>query len=264
MDLRRGMSDMHAMLDERRADGAARHEAPPSACASVEGCKKLCAQCKVRLFAVCAALGEDQIGSLERIVEDVSLSPRQSLFFAGDPAHAVYTVTSGAVRLQRDLSDGRRQIIGFAAPGDFIGLALDATYGFSADALTAASLCGFPREKFIALSHAQPDLMSSLHQAASHELTIAQEHMVLLGRRRAEERVAAFLIGWRGRLQRVSGKSATIPLPMGRQDIADHLGLTIETVSRIFARLMRDKILLDVPNGVRVLDDERLAALAPD
>ncbi len=238
--------------------------ATPIACTTGGSCRSICDQCRVRLFAVCASLGNEDIRSLEALVDPHELTGREHLFLAGDPANFVYSVTSGALRLQRDLADGRRQVIGFAAPGDFIGLSLVDSYNFSADALVPSTLCAFPRERFVSLMREKPALMERLHQAASHELTIAQEHMVLLGRRRAEERVAAFLQGWRERIQRVTGPSATVFLPMGRQDIADHLGLTIETVSRIFARLMRDRILLDVPQGVRILDQARLSALAPD
>jgi CRP/FNR family transcriptional regulator, anaerobic regulatory protein len=234
-----------------------------AACVTGGDCRSICAKCRVRLFAVCASLDDAEIGALEALVDPVELESRAALFMAGDPARFVYSLTSGTLRLQRDPSSVR-QIIGFAAPGDFIGLSLAESYSFSADALGPTSLCAFPRDRFIQLSHDKPALMERLHQATSHELTIAQEHMVLLGRRRAEERVAAFLAGWRRRIQRISGASATIHLPMGRQDIADHLGLTIETVSRIFARLMRDRVLLDVPQGVRVLDADKLAALAPD
>jgi CRP/FNR family transcriptional regulator, anaerobic regulatory protein len=249
---------MNATVDLVRVEQSA------GICASGGDCNSICAKCRVRLFAVCASMDEHQIGALEIISEQIELPGRTNLFLSGDPARHVYTLTSGALRLQRDLSDGRRQVIGFAAPGDFIGLSLGDHYNFSVDTLGPASLCAFPRDRFVQVSHDQPTLMERLHQAASHELTIAQEHMVLLGRRRAEERVAAFLLGWRKRLQRAAGPSATIHLPMGRQDIADHLGLTIETVSRIFARLMRDRILLDVPQGVRLLDPAKLSALAPD
>lgn len=236
----------------------------PSACTSARGCSVICSSCRVRLYAVCAALSEHEIIELERLADHHTVGPKHTLFLSGDKAGAVYTVTSGTVRLQRDLSDGRRQVIGFAIPGDFIGLAMDDRFSFSADSLTEVTLCSFDRQKFSGLMAAKPALMSRLHQFASHELGIAQEHMVILGRRRAEERVVAFLVRWRERLERVSGRSATVQLPMGRQDIADHLGLTIETVSRTFARLMRDKILLDVPQGVRILDEQRLRDLLSD
>lgn len=234
------------------------------ACASPDGCRSICANCRVRLYAVCASLSDHDIAELERLAHHIELSPRSALFSAGDAARHVYTVTSGTLRLQRDLSDGRRQVIGFAVPGDFIGLAFDASYSFSADALTPTSLCRFDRTQFTALSHRQQPLLERLHEEATHELTLAQDHMVVLGRRRAEERVAAFLLRWRERLARIDGKSATVQLPMGRQDMADHLGLTIETVSRILARWMRERIILDVPGGVRILDQKQLAAILAD
>ncbi len=233
-------------------------------CGGVESCKSVCATCRVRLYAVCSAMSDEDIGDLEHLSQQFVVAPRAPLFLAGDKAQFVYTVTSGSLRLQRDLADGRRQVIGFAMPGDFIGLSPDEIYSFSADALVQTSLCRFDRDQFTALSRSNQSLLERLFLTATHELTIAQEHMVVLGRRRAEERVAAFMLRWRERLARINGKSPTVPLPMGRQDIADHLGLTIETVSRILARWMREHIILDVPGGVRVLDPERLSAILPD
>ncbi len=233
-------------------------------CVSAESCRSVCATCRVRLYAVCSAMSDEDIADLERLSHHIELAQRAPLFMAGDLARSVYTVTSGSLRLQRDLADGRRQIIGFALPGDFIGLSPDAAYSFSADALVPTSLCQFDRAQFTALSRARQPLLERLYDAATHELKIAQEHMVVLGRRRAEERVASFLLRWRERLARINGKSATVALPMGRQDMADHLGLTIETVSRILARWMRERIILDVPGGVRVIDPERLSAMLLD
>lgn len=221
-------------------------------------CASVCAECRVRLFAVCAAMSRDEINDLERITHHMELPAKTALFHAGDAANSVFTVTSGTLRLQRDLADGRRQVIGFAIPGDFLGLAMEDHFGFSADSLTAVNLCRFDRQAFAKLAADKPNLMSRLHDFASHELGLAQEHMVVLGRRRAEERVAAFLLRWRDRMARLTGASATLALPMGRQDIADHLGLTIETVSRTLARWMREKIILDVPDGIRILDQARL------
>ena len=86
--------------------------------------------------------------------------------------------------------------------------------------------------------------------------------MVLLGRRSAEEKVATFLVGWRDRLVRISGPSQTVPLPMSRQDIADYLGLTIETVSRTFTKLERDGVIEIMPGSIGLLDPARAEALA--
>jgi CRP/FNR family transcriptional regulator len=97
---------------------------------------------------------------------------------------------------------------------------------------------------------------------ASHELSLAQDQMVILGRRTAEERVAAFLIGLRNRWMRINGNQVHVLLPMTRQDIGDFLGLTVETVSRIMTRLAREKAIVIVPDGVRLLDVARLERLA--
>jgi CRP/FNR family transcriptional regulator len=101
-----------------------------------------------------------------------------------------------------------------------------------------------------------------MNEFATRELSLAQDQMLLLGRRSAEEKVAAFLVGWRDRLARLEGVTKTVILPMGRQDIADFLGLTIETVSRTFTKLEREKLIVIVPDGVRVLDSKRFDALA--
>jgi CRP/FNR family transcriptional regulator len=165
------------------------------------------------------------------------------------------------VRLVRLLSDGRRQIIGFALPGDFLGLALEDTYGFSAEAVDHVKACRFERRRFSGFVDEKPHLLKRLHGFATHELALAQEQMVLLGRRTAEEKVAAFLIGLRDRWSRIESRHVHVTLPMSRQDIADYLGLTIETVSRTISRFAREKALVVVPDGVRLLDVSRLEAM---
>jgi CRP/FNR family transcriptional regulator, anaerobic regulatory protein len=128
--------------------------------------------------------------------------------------------------------------------------------------VTETVACRFSRKNFTVFVDEKPHLLRRLHEFASHELSLAQDQMVLLGRRSAEERVAAFLIGLRDRFARIGQVSVTLPLPMSRQDIADFLGLTIETVSRTFTKLSKDKAILVVPDGVRLVQPERLEALA--
>jgi len=241
-------------LDDRSSEPAL----VPSGCFDASGCRSVCQNCRVRLLSVCAALEDQEIHELDAIMHHASLAPKNTLFSQGDAATSLYTITAGTLRLHYDLPDGRRQIVGFAMPGDFLGLSLEPRFGLTADALTKVSLCRFERPRFMALMERHPSMIRKMHEVASHELAIAQEHMVVLGRRRAEERVASFLIKWWQRLKRIQGPSPTVPLPMGRQDIADHLGLTIETVSRTLARWMRERIILDVPDGVRILDAARL------
>jgi CRP/FNR family transcriptional regulator len=101
-----------------------------------------------------------------------------------------------------------------------------------------------------------------MNELAVRELSQAQDHMVLLGRRSAEEKVATFLIGWRDRLAQPGSPSKTVALPMSRQDIADFLGLTIETVSRTFTKLERNRVIEILPGSICLLDPARAEALA--
>lgn len=223
-----------------------------------------CPDCRVRLLSVCAALSCDELDELEALSQHLHLVPRQALFRQGDSADAVYNVTEGMVRLSRLLPDGRRHVMGFAMVGDFLGLALPERYGVTVEALAPTSLCRFERRPFANLVAAKPHLLQKLHERAGYELTLAQDHMTLLSRRNAEEKVASFLLSLRGRYARVGQGSVTVALPMGRQDIADHLGLTIETVSRLLTRLDREKVLLIVPGGVRLTNLDRLQDLTAE
>jgi CRP/FNR family transcriptional regulator, anaerobic regulatory protein len=221
-----------------------------------------CDACEVRSLAVCAALAPNELHELDAIVRHIEVEAKATFIHQDEEALAVFSVTRGMARLYKMLSDGRRQIIGFAMPGDFLGLALHNRYGFSADAVSDAELCRFDRAEFDRLVSDKPHFLMRLHEFATHELVIAQEQMTLIGRRSAEERIAAFLVALRERWARVKGPSVTIELPMQRIDIADFLGLTIETVSRTLTRLARDKVILIVPDAVRVLDEARLQSLA--
>lgn len=104
-------------------------------------------------------------------------------------------------------------------------------------------------------------MLKRLHEFAGHELSLAQDQMLLLGRKSAEEKVAAFLVNLQTRYSRIGHTSVTIELPMSRQDIADYLGLTIETISRTLTKLAREKTILIVPDGVRLLSAERMDRL---
>lgn len=217
-----------------------------------------CAECSVRLISVCGALEISELEALERISHAMTFAPKAMLFDQGALASSVFNVTEGVVRLYKSLPDGRRQIMGFAMPGDFLGLALMDRYGVTAEAVTPVRVCRFGRSAFLSYVDDKPHLLRRLHEFAGHELSLAQDQMLLLGRKTAEEKVAAFLMNLQSRYSRIGPTSVTIPLPMSRQDIADYLGLTIETVSRTLTKLAREKTVLIVPDGVRLLSAERL------
>jgi CRP/FNR family transcriptional regulator len=216
----------------------------------------------VRFLSICSALEGDEVAELEAIAQPVHFDAKETVFVEREEARALYTVTCGMLRLYRLFDDGRRQIVGFALPGDFLGLDLAPRHAFSADAVEAVTACRVSRATFTALTDRKPHLLRRLHAATTRELNAAQEQMMALGRRGAEEKLAWFLVHLRERHARIAPRSATIALPMSRLDIADFLGLTIETVSRTLTRLARDGVVEIVPDGVRISDLRRIEQLA--
>lgn len=213
---------------------------------------------KARHLSLSTALTLAERDTLEPLSRRVSLDPKETLFGQDEPACSVFNITSGALRLYRILPDGRRQVTGFAFPGDFLGLSMLDRFAVSADALGPVTACRFERMAFRELVFGQPALMMHLHEITGQELSRAKDMMMLLGRRTADEKIASFLTGLQARYVRIGRSSITLELPMGRLDIADHLGLTIETVSRTLSRLDRDGCILIVPGGVRLIDQPRL------
>jgi CRP/FNR family transcriptional regulator len=221
-----------------------------------------CAECSIRQLSVCAALDRAELRELAHLGRQVHFRPGDTVFAQEEMTTSFYNLLEGVMRLYKLLADGRRQIIGFALPGDFLGLAASSRHNFSADAIGAVELCQFSRSAFAKFSQNKPDLLRRINELAVRELGQAHDHIVLLGRRSAEEKVATFLVSWRNRMAELSGPSHTVPLPMSRQDIADYLGLTIETVSRTFTKFERDGVIEIVHGGIRILDPARAEALA--
>jgi len=194
----------------------------------------------------------------------MKLSPGQSLFYEGDPATRVFTLTRGTLKLYKLLADGRRHVTGFMHPGDFLGISVDDEHAFSAEALEDAQLCWFPRNRFDDFVEEHSSMERELYLMAAHELAAAQQQMVLLGRKTATERLASFLLVLAERTDASDGDGARlIKLSMSRSDIADYLGLTKETVSRVLSAFRRDRVIrLRSVNEVEIVDRESLGQLA--
>ena len=221
-----------------------------------------CADCVVRPFTICAPLERSELQELEQLGDHVHYKANEAVFAQEEIAASVYNLLEGVMRLYKLLPDGRRQIVGFALPGDFLGMAAGDRHGFSADAVGPVVVCRFSRNSFVRFIDHRPNVLRRINEFAASELSQARDQMVLLGRRSAEEKIATFLIGWRERLARLGPVSGQVPLPMGRQDIADYLGLTIETVSRTLTKLERDRVIEILPGRVRLLDPARVEAMA--
>jgi len=168
-----------------------------------------------------------------------SCAKGEELFAEGDPADFFYKVVSGTVRTCKLLSDGRRQIDAFHLAGDVFGLESSQEHRFTAEAVDDVVVEAHRRNHFASLLHDDPAFGEQLMCSMLTSLERAHEHMVLLGRKTAQEKMATFLLDLSGRL----AKNDRVELPMQRTDIADHLGLTIETVSRTLTQMVRDGLI---------------------
>ena len=223
------------------------------------GLQAPCEGCEAHDLAVCAALSREQLATVAPLVRSRTLRPGAVLFHEGHGAEHVFTVTGGVLKLYK-LFDGQRQVTGFATISDFLRLACNDVYVYSAEAVGDARVCRFDRRRFAAALERFPAMERALLERTSNELAAAQEQMPLLGRKTARERLASFLVGLARRPRGLS--HGLVPLPMSRADIADYLGLTVETVSRTLTALRRER-LIGMPNKhvVQILDPDALDRL---
>lgn len=223
-----------------------------------------CQGCEARGQAVCGVLDCTRLAEFRQLGATIHLSAGQTLFYEGDPAARVFTLTSGTIRLSKLLLDGRRNIAGFLFPGDFLGISVDDDHAFSAEAIEDSTLCCFSRPLFDDFLENHPAMEHELYRLAAHELASAQQQLVLLGRKTATERLASFLLILAQRTERATGKpTKMVELPMNRADIADYLGLTKETVSRSLSQFRADRLVrLQALDRVQILDRQALERLA--
>ena len=187
----------------------------------------------------------------------------EAIFCEGDPADRLYRIVSGTVRLCRHTAGGRRHIAEFAFPGDLIGLAEGPQHSLSAEAVSAVIVTTFKRSALDQLAGANPSVRSNLCSQFSANLLDARQQLFVLGCQNAKERLASFLLRLMKRTQTEAGE--ILNLAMGRLDIADHLGLTIETVCRVLAALKSERIVIvPTPHQLIVSNGAALRALATD
>jgi len=206
------------------------------------------------------------LGALEESLARASLrrvEAKEFLFAEGDPTTHIFRVETGAIALYKILADGRRQVVGFAYPGDLIGLGAQGEHAMNAQAIKPTRLRCLP---VAALRHSashDPTLGFKLYEAVAMELAATRDLMLTTGQRSATERVAGFLLAFSRRNERNGKDPADFELPMTRADIGDFLGLTIETVSRTFTKLkMLGLIELPQSNRVKLVDVDQLESLA--
>ncbi len=198
-----------------------------------------------------------------------------AVFWEGAAATHVFEVVEGVLRVFKILGDGRRVITGFVYPGDLLGVSLKDHYLYTAEAVTKTKVRRFARHRFQDEINQSPELRPQLFARLCDEMAAAQDQMVLLARKSAEERVSSFLLVIARRLaggqsandqagDRLAGErpkaSPVVEIPMTRLDMADYLGLTIETVSRTMTRLAARGVI--APSGRHAILIRKLAKLA--
>lgn len=192
-----------------------------------------------------------------------SLKAKEHLFCEGDVASHVYRVEVGHICIYRMMPDGRRQVVDFAYPGDIIGLGALGDHADSAQAMELTIVRAMPLATLRELAQSDSRLSAKLYEALSRELMAARELLFTVSQRTAVERIAAFLVALSRRAERRGESPNEFVLPMTRMDIADFLGLTIETVSRTLTKLRHDGIIdLEQCILVSIAKPEVLAQLA--
>ncbi len=207
--------------------------------------------------------GQIKIGHSFSNTNDKSLQAHEHLFVAGDAQTRVYQILEGVVGIYELLPDGRRQIVTFCHPGDFIGLDHPERFSHSAEALCAAKVRCIPLTAMDRLISSEPGFGQALLRVLSSELAETREQLLSLGRKSAHEKVATFLLRIARRNEREGANACDLHLPMKRSEIADYLGLTIETVSRNITKLKASNcIRLNSNSRVEVLDMDLLESYA--
>ncbi len=224
---------------------------------------QICETCGSRVAGLCRPLDPSALDEMSAEADRMSLPARATIFREGDPAGRVYTLIDGTAKLTRLLPDGKQQVVGFRFAGDVIGYTTRSEYPFDAELLTDAKLCRLERRQLDKMLHRHPLLERRLLDLCVQELAATQDQLVTVGRKSAEARVAAFLLSLADARRRRGGTSRVLDMPMTRADIADLLGLTLETVSRTFTAFRkRGWVREPVHQRVELLDIGALSALA--
>lgn len=227
---------------------------------------RVCSDCSVRDRALCGTLSDDELVALNRIGQRRHIRAGQTLIWAGDDGVICANVLQGIMKLTASTRDGREQTVGLLYPADFVGRADAGQASFTITAVTDVELCIFPRKDFEHVLHDHVRMERLLFQRTMAALDDARTRMLTLSRRSAGERIAGFLIDMADRVDNSGCRAGsdgplTFDLPLSRGQIAELLGLTIETVSRQLAKFKAAGIIaLPGPRAITIRDRAALAA----
>ena len=227
-----------------------------------------CNSCPIRHRAVCARCESDELARLEQMKYYRSFQAGQTVIWSGDRMDFVASVVSGIATLTQTMEDGRRQMVGLLLPSDFVGRPGRNTAAYDVTATTDLVMCCFRKKPFEELILSTPHISQRLLEMTLDELDAAREWMLLLGRKTAREKIASLLAIIARRDVSLNPRSKgpiVFDLPLTREEMADYLGLTLETVSRQVSALRRDGVIsLEGKRHVTVDDFDRLLEVAGD
>jgi CRP/FNR family transcriptional regulator len=224
-----------------------------------------CAHCSLQQLCLPAGIGPSELRKLDDIVRRRRPVERgECLFRAGDAMHAVYVARDGAFKTVTISEEGEEQVVGFHLAGELIGLdALGAGHHrCDAVALTTANVCEVPFDQLASVASQIPLLQQQLLKVIGQSVGRDQDHVGMLVRRQAGERIALFLHGLSERFRNIGQSPTRFKLPMSREDVARFLGLALETVSRGFSKLQDDGVIEVVGRQVQILNADELNRLA--
>ncbi|WP_049623924.1 cyclic nucleotide-binding domain-containing protein [Frateuria defendens] len=226
--------------------------------------RRSCSACALHELCLPTGIDRADLERLDAAIRDKrSVERGKALFRQGDPFRSLYVVRSGTLKTYVEDEAGSVQVLGFALPGEIVGV--DALAGdvhqCSAEALERSSLCELPFAQLESVVRDVPALQHQLMRVISREVVAEQSHLVMMGKQQAQERLASFLHSLAGRYARLSRDPSVLTLPMSRYEIANYLGLVVETVSRLFGRMEDAGILAVNRKVVRVLRPDLLAEL---
>lgn len=230
----------------------------------IDHLKVSCKQCNLRELCFPHGMNDDELVNLDAVVDRPKpLHKNDYLYHDGDKAVAMYAVRSGCIKTMTESANGDEQIVGFHMPGELFGFDGfgEGEHTCNAVALESSSVCELPLDKLESLCHEVPGLQRQMRRIMGKEVTADHKLLLLLGKMTAEERLASFLLSMSKRMQERHWSASEFNLTMPRQDIANYLGVAVETVSRLFAAFQNEKIIEVESRHITILDMDRLKTM---
>jgi CRP/FNR family transcriptional regulator len=236
--------------------------APSSATViNIAALKAACSDCSLRDLCLPLGLGAEDMRALEGTVKSHrKLNKGEFLYRVGDPFRSLFAIRTGSTKTCEIAADGSVQITGFHLPGELLGIDAISSDKHPCDviALETTEVCELPFGKLETLARELPGLQHQLFRLMSRELADEEAQLLMLGRMKAEERLATFLLSFSKRYHLLGHSPVDLHLPMSRQDLGDYLGLALETVSRLFSRFQEEQLITVHGRNVKLLNVARL------